>query len=56
MLMYAQSSPVNEAFVGKCDLFWVFFMQKAAVIGLHMLLGGLCALTLVISLRFVSIE
>ncbi|OEL31636.1 hypothetical protein BAE44_0007348 [Dichanthelium oligosanthes] len=27
---------------------------KAAVIGLHMLLGGLCALTLVISLRFVS--
>ncbi|CAM0144859.1 unnamed protein product [Urochloa decumbens] len=27
--------------------------KKAAVIGLHMLLGGLCALTLVISLRFV---
>jgi len=27
--------------------------KKAAVIGLHMLLGGLCALTLVVSMRFV---
>jgi hypothetical protein len=29
-------------------------VQKTAIIGLHMLLGGLCALTVIISLRFVS--
>ncbi|TVU16736.1 hypothetical protein EJB05_40313 [Eragrostis curvula] len=28
--------------------------KKVAIIGLHMLLGGLCALTIIISLRFVS--
>jgi hypothetical protein len=29
-------------------------VQKTAIIGLHMLLGGLCALAVIISLRFVS--